>query len=199
MTTQLGIVVRRGERWIDAGCGSGVLTRELARFGAKGVGVDASCGMISAAINEDNSDTHRFDYRVIDTIEVIPEEDFSFDGVLCSSVVEYLAKPEDALLEFYRILKVGGTLIITVPNSFSFVRAIQCLIRCVMLMFGKKFFSYLSISKNAYSYGKIKTILGRHGFIVASIVGFDSILPTGALSDHFGSLFIVVAHKLHGL
>ena len=35
-----------------------------------------------------------------------PEE--AFDGVLCSSVIEYVRKPDAAVREFHRVLKKDG-------------------------------------------------------------------------------------------
>jgi SAM-dependent methyltransferase len=45
----------------------------------------------------------------------IPEPDASFDAVLCVEVLEHLPAPVDALRELARLLKPGGTLILTAP------------------------------------------------------------------------------------
>ena len=45
----------------------------------------------------------------------IPEPDNSFDSVLCTSVLEHIEEPEQALRESFRILKPGGYAIYTVP------------------------------------------------------------------------------------
>lgn len=37
----------------------------------------------------------------------------SFDTILCTSVLEHLEKPQDAILEMYRVLKKGGHVILT--------------------------------------------------------------------------------------
>lgn len=44
----------------------------------------------------------------------------SYDGVVCSEVLEHVFLPHDVISEFNRILKPGGTLIVTVPNFDSF-------------------------------------------------------------------------------
>jgi SAM-dependent methyltransferase len=49
------------------------------------------------------------------TIYDIPVEKESFDHILCTQVLEHLEFPELAFKEFDRILKPGGTLIVTVP------------------------------------------------------------------------------------
>lgn len=52
---------------------------------------------------------------IICDITSIPEPDASFDAILCSEVLEHLPDPLAALREFSRLLKPGGTLILTAP------------------------------------------------------------------------------------
>lgn len=52
---------------------------------------------------------------IVSDITNIPLEDASFDAILCSEVFEHLPDPLLALDEFARILKPGGSLIITAP------------------------------------------------------------------------------------
>ena len=58
-------------------------------------------------------DTKKID--IVSDITNIPEEDESFDVILCTEVLEYLPNPVKALDEFQRLLKKGGTLILTAP------------------------------------------------------------------------------------
>lgn len=58
-------------------------------------------------------DTSRVD--IVSDITEIPQPDASFDAVLCSEVLEHVPEPTHALDEFSRLLKPGGTLIITAP------------------------------------------------------------------------------------
>lgn len=44
-----------------------------------------------------------------------PFEDGSFDGVLCTQVLEHVFNPEEFLREVARVLRPGGTLVLTVP------------------------------------------------------------------------------------
>jgi ubiquinone/menaquinone biosynthesis C-methylase UbiE len=52
---------------------------------------------------------------LISDITEIPVPDASFDDVLCSEVLEHVPEPTHALDEFTRLLKPGGTLILTAP------------------------------------------------------------------------------------
>lgn len=60
-------------------------------------------------------DTSKIDI-VCDIIN-IPEPAESFDAILCSEVFEHLPSPHLALVEFQRLLKPGGKLILTAPFS----------------------------------------------------------------------------------
>ena len=63
-------------------------------------------------------DTSKID--IVSDITNVPEQDSSFDVILCSEVFEHLPDPLKALDEFNRLLKPGGKLIITAPFA-SFV------------------------------------------------------------------------------
>lgn len=58
-------------------------------------------------------DTNKID--IVGDITNINEKDESFDVVLCTEVFEHLPDPVKALEEFKRLLKKGGTLILTAP------------------------------------------------------------------------------------
>lgn len=190
----LRAVVRQNTRWLDAGCGSGVLTRELVQFGATGVAVDGSPGMIAAAIVDAGNKAAPFEYNLAN-IENLAENDAAFDGVLCSSVVEYLARPEHALSEFFRVLKPGGTLLVSVPNGYSLVRVTQKLVRRLGTSLGMDLFTYLSFSRHNFSPEGIRTCLEQHGFVVDRINSFDPVLPRWLQAFMPGSLLVIVAHK----
>lgn len=63
-------------------------------------------------------DTSRVD--IVCDITAIPEENASFDAILCSEVLEHIPDPTKALDEFSRLLRPGGRLILTAPFA-SFV------------------------------------------------------------------------------
>jgi len=48
----------------------------------------------------------------------MPLDDGSFDIVLCTEVLEHCSDPQAIVNECYRVLKPGGTLIVTVPSIF---------------------------------------------------------------------------------
>jgi SAM-dependent methyltransferase len=52
---------------------------------------------------------------IICDITAIPERDESFDAILCTEVLEHVPNPILAITEFARLLRTGGTLIVTAP------------------------------------------------------------------------------------
>jgi SAM-dependent methyltransferase len=61
------------------------------------------------------------DTPIVDLVcnaEEMPVEDGSYDLVLCTQVLEHCEHPQRIVDECYRVLKPGGTLIVTVPSVY---------------------------------------------------------------------------------
>jgi SAM-dependent methyltransferase len=104
-----------GAMLLDAGAGSqkyrpycSHLQYRAQDFG--GVTVDAQEGYAGL--------TEAYKYGALDytgNIWDIEEESGTFDAILCTEVFEHIPYPNDALREFSRLLRPGGTLILTAP------------------------------------------------------------------------------------
>jgi ubiquinone/menaquinone biosynthesis C-methylase UbiE len=70
-------------------------------------------GGLAEGLQTGQWDTSRID--LVSDITAIPAPDASFDAILCSEVLEHVPEPTHALDEFLRLLKPGGTLILTAP------------------------------------------------------------------------------------
>ncbi len=55
---------------------------------------------------------------IVDANKKLPFKDNSYDLIWCSEVIEHLASPVFTAHEFHRILKPGGKMILTTPNSY---------------------------------------------------------------------------------
>lgn len=105
-----------GKMILDAGCGPGKYAQILLERGAQVVGFDISPAMVAKAAQRNGSNGTFF---VHDLSEPIPiEEDGKFDFVLCALALHYLEDPQPAVKEFYRLLKPGGRLIVSVEHPF---------------------------------------------------------------------------------
>ncbi len=52
-------------------------------------------------------------------LEKIPRKNNYYDTILCTQVLEHVPNPEKVLKEFHRILKSGGKLFLTAPQSWG--------------------------------------------------------------------------------
>jgi SAM-dependent methyltransferase len=97
--------VSDGQRALDVGCGTGVLTGELvARLGPSSVSaVDPSRPFVAAV-------QHRYpDVDVqLATAEVLPFPDGSFDAALAQLVVLFMSDPAAGVAEMARVTRPGG-------------------------------------------------------------------------------------------
>lgn len=97
---------------LDLGCAFGFTTRMLKRRGYDATGVDASASYIERAKRSDPTGT----YLLCDAAH-IPLPDRSFDGALFLDVLEHLPDERGALHEAARLLRPGGTLVLSVPHK----------------------------------------------------------------------------------
>ena len=116
-------VVRPGLEILDIGCGDGSrYGEELIRAGVRLHGVDVSQVAVDAARS-----------RGLTAIragldERLPYPDERFDAALCLEVLEHLVDPEFAAREIHRLLRPGGALLVSVPNTAHWRNRIEMLV-----------------------------------------------------------------------
>ena len=174
----LGSRDQRGMRWLDAGCGSGTLTRWLAGRGAEAIGVDGAPEMVRAAETGAKQRDYAggLGFQVAD-VGALPFSDASFDAVLCSSVLEYAENPASYLSEIARVTKPGGTLLISVPNAESLVRMGLRVTFRVTNIIGKPRPEYMAHSRHQYTKEQFSTLLRICGYTAEYSSAFGDGLP----------------------
>lgn len=184
--------------WLDAGCGTGTLSRWLAEQGCAVLGIDAAQEMIDRAVTlSANQAASSLQFQRA-SIAHLPLETESLDGILCSSVLEYVGDPELCLAEFSRVLKRAGILLISVPNRDSAIRKIQRFYHQAGTALGFSWAKFMEYSLHQYSKEEFGRILTRHGFTIEKILPFGSALPRVAQRNHrIGSLLMFVARKIY--
>ncbi|MHB8729094.1 MAG: class I SAM-dependent methyltransferase [Sulfuricaulis sp.] len=105
---------------LDAGCGSQRYRGYCShlKYFSQDFGkykVDEKDGFTSGVGGEDGYRYGDLDY--IGDIWHIAEEDRHFDAILCTEVLEHIPYPIDAIREFSRLIKTGGSLILTAPSN----------------------------------------------------------------------------------
>jgi ubiquinone/menaquinone biosynthesis C-methylase UbiE len=103
-------------RVLDIGCGTGVVTRALARrdgFSGSIVGVDHSPALIAKAqaLAAEAQLENRIEFRVGD-IHALEFDDGSFDIVIAHTVLSHVTDPLAATGELARVAKPGGKVVI---------------------------------------------------------------------------------------
>lgn len=187
-----------GSSWVDAGCGAGTLSRWLAARGCNVLGVDAASEMVCVATQLAASSHYsdRLKFVPVGTIAHLPVADSSLDGILCSSVLEYVPDPGACLTEFSRVLKREGLLLVSIPNRSSLVRRIQLACHHLASLVGTDWVKFLDYSHQQYSLQEFESLLRHAGFSLEQAVPFGS--PLSALarrSRTWASLLMFVALK----
>jgi SAM-dependent methyltransferase len=93
---------------LDIGCGAGNMIHHLARYGSvRGIEVDPRPVKIARE--------RGYDVRLGDATQEIPFPNATFDLVTALDVIEHVDADETILRESYRVLRPGGSLLITTP------------------------------------------------------------------------------------
>ena len=107
-------LIPKGSRILDAGAGElqyktfckhlDYVSQDFGKYD----GVGDKVGLQTGAWDQSKVD-------IVSDITDIPVKDLSFDAVMCVEVFEHLSNPIETIVEFSRILKKGGCLVITSP------------------------------------------------------------------------------------
>jgi SAM-dependent methyltransferase len=113
-------LVRRGDRVLDAGCGSGRLfTYDLRGCASLIVGVD---------LTSDVAQNPNIDRPLRASLTALPFASETFDLIICKHVLEHLAEPESAFRELARVLRPQGRLLVLTPNRLHYVPLLASLL-----------------------------------------------------------------------
>ena len=106
--------IPEGSRILDAGAG----TMKYRDYCSHLRYVSQDYGQYNVSGDGVGLHSDQFDYGELDIVSdivEIPEETNSFDAVMCVEVLEHLPNPDRAIKEFGRLLRPGGTLVMTAP------------------------------------------------------------------------------------
>jgi 2-polyprenyl-6-hydroxyphenyl methylase / 3-demethylubiquinone-9 3-methyltransferase len=114
-----------GLRFLDIGCGGGLLSEPMARLGASIVGVDPAEKNIKTASVHAAEMELAIDYRVT-TAEGLAAAGEKFDVILNMEVIEHVANPGDFAKSCLAMLNPGGIMFVATLNrtAKSFALAI---------------------------------------------------------------------------
>jgi 2-polyprenyl-6-hydroxyphenyl methylase / 3-demethylubiquinone-9 3-methyltransferase len=105
----------RGLRFLDIGCGGGLLCEPMARLGASVVGVDPAEKNIKTAQVHAAEVELEIDYRV-GKAEDLANAGETFDAILNMEVIEHVAEPAFFIKSCVSMLKPGGLMFVATLN-----------------------------------------------------------------------------------
>jgi|GEM_PF-597054 len=150
---------------LDIGCGTGQMSRLLTeQTSAKVIGVDLAYSGLQKA-------REIVDVAQVDLSHSLPFPSNTFDAVWFTEVIEHVVSPADVLQEINRILRPGGFLFLTTPNSaFHFFRYFSLLGKVVSELQHPghlQFFSKKSLEADVKQAGfDIDNSLGRAVYMI---------------------------------
>jgi SAM-dependent methyltransferase len=115
----------------------------------------------------------------LDLNQGLPFKSGTFDSVVCVEGIEHLENPHALIREFARLVKRGGSLILTTPNVMSLKSRLRFLL-CSYLDFFRYFGPLPKEERHRYEeheqqhlnplfYGELKFILEKYGFGISRI------------------------------
>lgn len=113
----------KGLRFLDIGCGGGLLCEPMARMGATIIGADASEVNIEVAKIHAEQSGLNIDYRAT-TSEALEEQGERFDVILNMEVVEHVADVDLFMTSCAKMLKPQGLMFVATINRTQKAKAL---------------------------------------------------------------------------
>jgi SAM-dependent methyltransferase len=155
-----------GARVLDAGCGRSLFTEIRAQWPFTIVAADVEHGLL----RERKAGFPDVRWVVAGALP-LPFADAAFDAVFAGELIEHLVDPAQGLAEFRRVLRPGGTLILTTPNRLRLANLADRSER-----------PYSPDHLSELSYDELRRLLPAQGFAVEHATGLHLELMLNWLS-----------------
>jgi 2-polyprenyl-6-hydroxyphenyl methylase / 3-demethylubiquinone-9 3-methyltransferase len=105
-----------GKRIVDVGCGGGILTEGLAKFGADVLGIDLSEELIDIADLHGLESGVNAHYQKVSAEALAQQQPGSFDHVTCMEMLEHVPDPGSIISACATLVKPGGMVFFSTLN-----------------------------------------------------------------------------------
>jgi len=95
-------------KMLDVGCGGGILSEALAKFGAQVTGIDLSQASLNSAAAHAQAGGLNIEYQNIRAEDLARERPAAFDAVTCMEMLEHVPQPQAVIASCAQALKPGG-------------------------------------------------------------------------------------------
>lgn len=156
---------------LDAGCGYGIYTMMLAERGFRVDATDLEEERVKA-ISRRLHEYPEIEKNITVTagsLTSLPFPSESYDGIICSEVIEHITDHAKAVHELARVLTKGGTLILSVPHISEH---------------NKKFFRMFGHERPGYTKESLDTLARNAGLSLTSVRYYERRLGTLLFRAH---------------
>lgn len=176
-----------GERILDAGCGTGRITAEIARAGASVVGVDNSPAMVERA--RGNFPSIPFEIQDLRSLPYQAE----FDAVFSNAALHWVQPAGDAAASIARALKPGGRFV----AEFGARGNIQALLEASWQAVEAMGLGATRVHPWFYpTIGEYAALLERHGLEVTYAIVFERPTPLEGGEEGLGTWYAMFGGAL---
>jgi len=178
---------------LEVGCGNGDFALCLSDKNSNITAVDFSRKAISIARKKAKTLNSKVRFMVADA-QNLPFKDNSFDMIFSCECLEHVENPERVLLEFNRVLKENGELILTTENYFNAL--ILWWIKCWILK--KPFNSGAGVQpiEHFFLFWSVRNLIKKAGFNIKKMIGshhvflvLPKVTPSRFVKERFNTSF----------
>ena len=161
-----------GDRVIDVGCGSGVVTDLLASLGARATGIDANPSAIEYAQRTFARPNLDFKCSLVEDLDFEPG---SVDRIYCLEVIEHLYEHQvrSLLALLQQLLRPGGVLTLTTPNYHGLWPAVEFAMD--RLRVAPQMADHQHVTR--FHRGKLRELFTQTGWVIQTLMTFSTFAP----------------------
>jgi 2-polyprenyl-3-methyl-5-hydroxy-6-metoxy-1,4-benzoquinol methylase len=161
---------------LDVGCKDGAVGALLQAYGWRVIGLD------QAEVHLKEASRRLSGAVAVDVTDVLPVRSAAADAVFAGEIIEHVIDTDAFLSELWRVLRMGGLLVLTTPNLASLENRVRLLLGKYPIWVDWRLGGEGHV--RAYTAEILKRQMGEHGFRAEHVVGnWVPVLPQRWVDD----------------